>query len=179
MATIYTVGHGTRSAAGLGALLAGAGVTRLVDVRRFPGSRHQPTVAREHLARALPERGIAYDFYGEVLGGRRRARPHSRHRAWRNESLRAYADHMDSAAFRTVLQRLEHDAGAEVLALMCAETLWWRCHRRLIADALVLRGHEVIHLLDAHSRQAHDLHPGLRDEGGWPVYDGGQASLLP
>lgn len=179
MATIYTVGHGTRSVLQLAEVLRPAGVGKVVDVRRFPGSRRQPEAARAHLEQALPKLGIAYDFGGEALGGLRRARPHSRHRAWRNASFRAYADHMDSPAFRAALEGLERAAEDVPLALMCAETLWWRCHRRLIADALVLRGHEVIHLIDRDTRRVHELHPAVRAESGWPVYDGGQAPLLP
>lgn len=177
--TVYTVGHGTRGARGLAEVLRAAGVARLADVRRFPGSRRQPEVGRAHLERVLPELGIAYDFLGEELGGRRHAAARSRHPAWRNASLRAYADHMDSPAFRAALEHLERTAAQAPTALMCAETLWWRCHRRLIADALVLRGHEVIHLIDRSTRQVHELHPAVRAEDGWPVYDGGQTPLVP
>lgn len=171
--TLYTVGHGNRSLDELVGVLRAAGIGRLVDVRRFPGSRRHPHFARASLAIELPRAGILYDFRGDELGGRRRGVAGSRHPAWRDPSFRAYADHMDTPAFREAIGRLEADAAAgPPLAFMCAETLWWHCHRRLIADALVVRGREVVHLLGLTERQSHPLHPDLRvDEEGRPVYD--------
>jgi uncharacterized protein (DUF488 family) len=172
--TVYTVGHGNRSLDELVAVLRSAGIGRLADVRRFPGSRRSPHFSREALAASLPGAGIAYDFRGDALGGRRRASASpSRHPAWQDPSFRAYADYMDTPAFRAALLRLEADAATgPPLAFMCAETLWWRCHRRLIADALAVRGGEVVHLLGAAEHQPHPVHPDLRvDEEGWPVYD--------
>ena len=177
MTTIHTIGHGTRSTAELVEVLHEAGVELLVDVRRYPGSRRSPHLAREALERDLPERGVAYEWWGEELGGRRspvRGR-RTRHPAWRNEAFQGYADYMDTAEFTSALERLlEHATGGVPLAVMCAETLWWRCHRRLIADALVLRGIEVVHLLGPGRSEPHLPHPGLRqDDQGRPVYDVG------
>ena len=169
-AVLYTVGHGRRSVEELAAVLADAGVSRLVDVRRFPGSRRSPHLSRATLERQLPTFGIAYEWC-EELGGRRSRVAGSRHSAWSHDAFAGYADHMDTPGFRRALDRLLEQLP---LAVMCAETLWWRCHRRLIADAAVLAGADVVHLLEVGRRQAHSLHPGVRpDDEGRPVYDGG------
>src|SRR6185437_9836051 len=169
---VFTVGHGSRSLDELVATLDAAGVRRLCDVRRYPGSRRHPHFGRDALAVELPRAGIVYDFRGEELGGRRRAGPETRHPAWRDPSFRAYADYTDTPAFRDAILRLEADAAREPLAFMCAETLWWQCHRRLVADAIALRGGEVIHLLGPSEQRPHVLHPDMRaGEDGWPVYD--------
>lgn len=155
-------------------MLRSAGVVRLVDVRRFPGSRRHPHMSEAALRRSLPDLGVTYEWWGEELGGRRRPRPagETRHRAWRVDAFRGYADHTDTDEFRAAIARLERTPGP--LALMCAETLWWRCHRRLVADALVVRGGDVVHLLDATNRQRHRLPPTARvGDDGWPVYDVG------
>ncbi len=179
--TLFTVGHGARAVGELIAVLSAAGVRRLVDVRRYPGSRHSPQFGRDALAASLSAAGIGYDWRGGALGGRRRASAASRHVALRNEAFRGYADHMDSEAFQAALEALLRDAAAgPPLAILCAETLWWRCHRRLIADALAARGAEVVHLLDADHRQAHPANPDARiDERGRPVYDVGESVELP
>ena len=162
-------------------MLASRGVGRVIDVRRYPGSRRHPHLERTSLQAGLRERGIAYEWWGDALGGRRKGRgKKSRHRAWRNDSFRAYADHMESAEFRNALVELERRALEQPpAAIMCAETLWWRCHRRLIADALVEHGCSVVHLLDSRSHQAHVLHPAARsDESGGLVYDEGTQGTL-
>ena len=178
--TLHTVGHGRRTVDELVAVLRSAGLTRLVDVRRFPGSRRQPELAREALDPALAERGVAYEWWGESLGGRRSRAPQSRHPAWENDAFRAYADHMDTPSFRSALTTLLAEvADGPAAAVMCAETVWWRCHRRLIADAAVLAGTPVVHLLDERKHQPHPLHPQVRPgDDGWPVYDVGQQELL-
>ena len=182
MTTVFTIGHGTRSTKELVATLSAAGVGRLLDVRRFPGSRRHPHFAREALERSLPAHGIAYEWWGEELGGRRGApsgHP-TRHGALTNKSFQSYADYMDSSTFRDALARLESAAaGGPPLAIMCAETLWWRCHRRMIADALTLRVVTVVHLIHPRSRQEHRLHPAARsDDDGRPVYDVGSTGQL-
>jgi uncharacterized protein (DUF488 family) len=169
---ICTVGHGARPIEAFLAVLAEAGVDTLVDVRRFPGSRRHPQFGRDALESAVRRIGLRYTWQGETLGGRRTAGNGSRHPALRNAAFRAYAEHMDGAEFRGAVDDLIASAATQLPAVMCAETLWWHCHRMLISDALVLRGAAVEHLLDAGTRQPHRLTEGVRrGEDGWPVYD--------
>lgn len=180
--TIYTVGHGTRATSELITVLQANQVERLVDVRRYPRSRRNPHLSREELARSLPESGIAYDWRGDALGGRRSGLPkgRSRHHALRVAGFQGYADHMDTDVFREELQSLIVLSERELLCLMCAETLWWKCHRRMIADALVLAGVDVVHLRSEAARDAHRLHPACRaGDDGRPVYDVGATGRLP
>jgi uncharacterized protein (DUF488 family) len=179
MATLFTVGHGTRSLAELIAVLHSANVTTLVDVRRFAGSRRHPHFGRKSLEKKLPQSNIEYEWWGEELGGRRSSGPSSRHRALRSASFRGYADYMDTEEFRSAIGALKAQAASRPTAVMCAETLWWRCHRRHIADVMLLEGFEVTHLLDVGKSQPHVLHPALRaDEDGRPVYDAGKTQLI-
>lgn len=144
--TVSTIGHGNRSLDEFLAILAAASVDLVVDVRRFPGSRRHPQFARERLADALAGVSIDYLWLGEELGGRRRGS--GRPSRWRNAAFAAYEEHMESDEFARGLRRVEEvaESGRRV-AILCAESLWWRCHRRLIADALVADGFTVIHLL--------------------------------
>lgn len=147
MRQIFTIGHGARSAEEFTGLLTDAGIELLVDVRRYPGSRRHPHFSKKALADDLVADGVEYEWWGESLGGRRKSdEPPDRHVAWRNVSFRAYAAHMETEEFRDALTALKERGLTTRLAVMCAETLWWRCHRRLIADALVVDGFEVIHL---------------------------------
>lgn len=172
MATAFTIGHGTRTTEGLLEALRAAGARLLVDVRRFPGSRRHPHLARAALEASLPAAGIDYSWRGDALGGRRAAPDGAtRHPAWRVDAFRHYADWMDGPEFQAALARLEADAAVTPLAVMCAETLWWRCHRRLIADALVARGHRVLNIMGAGAPQEHRLNPAARVVDGRPVYD--------
>ena len=158
MTTLYTVGHGARSTEELVAVLTSGGVGRLVDVRRYPGSRRHPHFGRDQLAISLTERGIAYEWRGDGLGGRRPPADPTRHPEWNDAGFRGFADYMDTAPFRVALDDLLSAAAAPTeapLAIMCAETLWWRCHRRLIADAAVGAGAEVVHLLGVGKRAPH------------------------
>lgn len=178
--TLYTVGHGTRTTEELVAVLASAGIGLLADVRRHPGSRRYPHLGRDALAEDLSAAGVRYEWWGEQLGGRRSRRPDSRHTAWRNASFAGYADHMDTADFRRAfLTLLETAASGSPTAVMCSETVWWRCHRRLLADAALLQGVDVVHLLGVGNHGEHPLHPEARaGQDGWPVYDGGQVPLV-
>ena len=149
-ALIWTVGHGTRATESLADLLRAAGVTTVIDVRRYPEGRRQPHLSRKRLELDLPRLDLRYEWWGEALGGRRPAPPASATPSpWRSPGFAAYAAYMLTDVFRSALSTLEGRAVAgEALAVMCAETLWWRCHRRLIADALVSDGFEVRHLID-------------------------------
>ncbi|MEO8697382.1 MAG: DUF488 domain-containing protein [Acidimicrobiales bacterium] len=137
MHTIRTLGHGTLSAEEFVNLVRIAEVAVVVDVRRFPGSRRNPQFESDAMARWLSERGIGYQWLAS-LGGRRRPAPDSQNVGLRNEQFRAYADYMASAEFAVGVDDLSVLAEARAVAIMCAESLWWRCHRRLIADHLVL-----------------------------------------
>lgn len=164
MRPVYTVGHSTRSIEELVALLRENGITVLVDVRRFPGSRRHPQFGRDALAHALSEHGIRY-VHAPDLGGRRAARPDSPNTAWRNRGFRGYADYMQTPGFKAALASLEQLAAQEAVAIMCAEAVPWRCHRRLIADALVAHGVPVMHILGPGRVEPHALDPNARVRG--------------
>jgi uncharacterized protein (DUF488 family) len=153
---IMTIGHGTRSLDELVAVLRAHGVTRLVDVRKMPRSRANPQFNFETLPGALERAGIAYVHMGGLTGLRKRAKD-SPNTAWRNKSFQGYADHMQTPEFRDDLGRLATLAAGRDTAVMCAETLPWRCHRSLIADALVARGIAVLHLLSPSKASVHAL----------------------
>ncbi len=163
---VHTVGHSTRELADFLSLLRAHGIRRLVDVRRYPGSRRHPHFAREALAEALRAEGIDYRHEPD-LGGRRTERPGSPHTAWRSPSFRAYADHMDTPAFAAALARLMALGPEAPTAILCAEAVPWRCHRQMIADALVARGVEVRHILGSGPAKAHALNPSaaVRPDG--------------
>ncbi len=161
MSRVFTVGHSTRTWAEFRELLREHGIEQLVDVRRFPGSRRHPHFARESLSRALSEAGIEYSHEPD-LGGFRQPRPESPNTAWRSKGFRAYADHMDSPEFQEALSRLIGLASRSTVAIMCAEATPWRCHRQLISDALVARGHEVIHVLGPGKSDSHNLNVNAR-----------------
>ena len=176
-ATLFTVGHSTRSIDELIGLLEAAEVERLVDVRRFPGSRRHPQFAREALAAALGERGIDY-VHEPALGGFRRPLPDSPNGGWEQTAFQGYADHMATPEFAAALAQLEREATERPTAIMCAEAQWWRCHRRLIADALTVRGWRVLHLGLGAEPVAHELTPFavLHDDGSL-TYPSPQQSL--
>lgn len=176
---LFTFGHGTATAAQMTELLRGAGVAVLVDVRTAPGSRRHPHVARAELERWLPEAGLSYRWE-KRLGGFRKAAPDSPDTAWREEMFRGYAAHMRTADFAAAADEVLDRARTDPTAVMCAESLWWRCHRRLLADFVVaVRGVPVRHLLHDGRTEEHRLSPGLRRrEDGLLVYDAGQATLL-
>jgi uncharacterized protein (DUF488 family) len=158
---LFTIGHSTRAIEDLLALLAENGVRTLVDVRRYPGSRRHPHFSRDALAASLATAGIEY-VHEPDLGGRRAARPDSPHTAWRVEAFRGYADHMETPVFAAALERLIRRAAETPTAILCAEAVPWRCHRRLISDALVARGLEVLHILGPNHADPHELDPNAR-----------------
>ena len=151
---VFTIGHGTRPASELVGCLAAADVRTLVDVRRFPGSRRNPQFNRDALAATVGEAGIAY-VHAVELGGRRSGEPgEERFACIRTAAFRSYAARMGAGEWQAAL---EAALAEPVPCFMCAETLWWRCHRRLIADLLVARDEEVVHLIRPGEAQSHEL----------------------
>lgn len=163
-ARVMTIGHSTRAAEQFLALLQAHGVTGVADVRSMPRSRRHPHFSGDALAAYLPAHGIAYEHF-RGLGGLRKPRPDSRNTGWTHPSFRAYADHMQSVEFRDALAALLEFARRCMVAVMCAEAQWWRCHRQLIADALVARGIEVRHIMSSRSAAPHELTAFARVDG--------------
>jgi len=152
---IWTIGHSTRKIDKFIGALGAHGIKLLADVRALPGSKRHPQFNQEALAKTLAQGGIRYEHFPE-LGGRRKTRADSKNTAWRNESFRGYADYMETAEFRAGVKRLVDlatDNGPT--AIMCAEAVWWRCHRALISDFLKARGIEVIHIIDEKKAEPH------------------------
>jgi uncharacterized protein (DUF488 family) len=161
---IYTVGHSTRPVAEFLEMLTAQGVRRLVDVRTVPRSGHNPQYGREALSVSLDAHGIGYQHL-PGLGGLRRPRPDSVNRGWRNTSFRGYADYMQTPEFANSLEALIAVAANEPTAIMCAEAVPWRCHRSLVADALIVRGVEVVEIQSAVKTSALTLHPWAQVRG--------------
>jgi uncharacterized protein (DUF488 family) len=176
--TLYTVGHGNRTADELIALLKAAGITTLVDVRANPASSRHPQFGADALRQALESNGMVYHWAGRQLGGLRRPRPDSPHIALASEGFRGFADHMETDIFQRGVARLISLAMKSRTAMMCAEKLPERCHRSLIADYLVLKGVTVQHIIDTAEMREHQLHPHARTESGRLIYDR-QASRPP
>ena len=171
-ATLWTVGHSTRRWEDFIAILQAAGIEAVADVRRFAGSKRHPQFSGQAMADALPASGIEYVPMPD-LGGRRTPAPDSPNDAWRNAGFRGYADYMDTAAFREAGDRLAALARDRRTAVMCAEALWWQCHRGLVADAFKADGWTVIHLTDAHRCERHPYTQAAR------LVDGRLAYSLP
>ena len=159
---IWTIGHSTRKIDIFLSLLQENGIKVVADVRMFPGSKRYPQFGRKALAKSLSEHGIRYEHFPE-LGGRRKAKPDSKNTAWRNESFRGYADYMETEDFRNGIARLVDLAEKSgPTAIMCAEAVWWHCHRSLISDYLKARGVEVIHILDEKKTEPHPFTSAAR-----------------
>lgn len=154
--TIWTIGHSTRPIEEFLRILDAQRIEAIADVRRFPGSRQHPHYGREALEATLARHGVAYLWLPE-LGGRRRPAPKSPNTAWRNVAFRGYADHMASEEFAHGMARLLALAADKRTAIMCAEAVWWRCHRALISDALCAQGIEVVHITDAQHTVTHPM----------------------
>jgi uncharacterized protein (DUF488 family) len=178
MPLLLTYGHGTDSPERTVEILRGAAVASIVDIRIAPGSRRNPQFARAELSRWLPAAGIAYRW-DKRLGGFRRAGRDNPDVAWREPMFRGYAEHMRSPEFLAAIEPILAEAAERRVAIMCAETLWWRCHRRLVADfASAARGFCVGHLMHDGSIADHRPSPGLRlRDDGLLVYDAGQSPL--
>jgi len=166
---VFTVGHSTRTIEDFVALLKGHDIQRLIDVRSIPRSHHNPQFARDHLTPVLARFGIRYSHM-PGLGGRRNARKYSRNTGWRNLSFRGYADYMETPAFEDSLDRCIALARDERVVLMCAEAVPWRCHRSLIADALLARGIEVRDITSAVRARPHSLTSWAQIRGGHVTY---------
>src|SRR5881398_2504558 len=167
---IWTIGHSTRTIDEFVSLLKENEINLLADVRAWPGSRHYPQFNKEALAESLSAHGIRYEHFLE-LGGRRRPRSDSKNTAWRNASFRGYADYMETEEFHKGVKRLvdlANESGST--AIMCAEAVWWRCHRSLISDYLKVREIEVIHILDANKTERHPFTSAARIVGGTLSY---------
>jgi uncharacterized protein (DUF488 family) len=175
---IHTVGHSTQERADLVALLRAHGVQQVADVRRYPASRRHPQFNADTLANTLPAEGVAYEHL-EALGGRRSRRRDSPNDGWKDAGFQGYADWMAEPAFQQALARLEALAQERSTAVMCAEGMWWHCHRRLVADALLVRGWTVAHILPDGRAIEHELteFAVVRDEGAL-IYPAPQGRLV-
>jgi uncharacterized protein (DUF488 family) len=175
---LLTFGHGNLSEEEIGTLLTGTGVEHLVDVRRAPGSRRHPYVSRAAMAAWIPALGISYTWEPR-LGGWRKTRPDSPNTALRNESFRGYADYMRTPPFWEALDEALSMAAQQQTVVMCSEAVYWRCHRRLIADAAELERSVVVHHLGHDGKLAeHRLTEGVRTDGDLLVYDAGAPAIF-
>lgn len=167
---IWTIGHSTRKIDIFISLLEGNGIKLIADVRMFPGSKRYPQFNKELLANSLSEHGIRYEHFPE-LGGRRKPKPDSKNTTWRNEAFRGYADYMETEDFRKGVARLVDLAEKNgPTAIMCAEALWWRCHRALVSDFLKGRGNAVTHIVDLGKTEPHPFTSAARMVNGELTY---------
>ncbi len=179
---LLSYGHGTDAAERTAALLADAGVVTLVDIRIAPGSRRHPQFARAAMEEWLPAAGIGYRWE-KRLGGFRKPSQDNPDVTWREPMFRGYAEYMRGAGFRDAIDAVLAEAAGDhdgQVAVMCSESLWWRCHRRLLADFVTLaRDVDVRHLMHDGGTDAHRLSPGVRLRAdGLLVYDAGQEPLI-
>lgn len=173
MATIYTVGHSTLELAGFTSLLQAHGINLLVDIRAFPMSKRMPHFNRERLELWLPEAGIAYRWAKELGGRRKKALAESPNVALRSDAFRNYADHMLSAEFQSAAAEIARVAETQRATVMCAEKMWFQCHRMLVSDYFVAQGHTVRHILEADKDAAeHRLTKEARIVDGRLLYRG-------
>jgi uncharacterized protein (DUF488 family) len=172
LALLYTVGHSTRSHAELVETLQAQGIETLVDIRAFPISRRLPQFNRESLEMSLPAAGVRYVWMKTLGGYRKKSREDSPHLALRNESFRNYADYMLSPEFENAMAELISVAEASRTACMCAERVYFRCHRMLVSDWLVAHGHEVMHIDGTGPVKPHRLTAEARMVDGNLIYRG-------
>jgi uncharacterized protein (DUF488 family) len=166
---VYTIGHSTRPLTEFVALLQAHGVVQLADVRTMPKSRRHPHFAREALSESLPAGGISYRHV-PGLGGLRKPDADSQNSGWRHAGFRGYADYMQTPAFTAALDEVIAWSNDAPTAVMCAEAVWWQCHRQLIADALVARGIDVGHIMSAKAAAAHTVTSFARISGTCVTY---------
>jgi uncharacterized protein (DUF488 family) len=180
---LLTIGHGTISAEEFVRLLHGAGAVQLIDIRSAPGSRHHPQFGRAEMEQWLPSAGIAYQWE-RVLGGFRKPSPESPNTALRHPAFRGYADYMLTQEFVAGADEVRKLAAGAVVTVMCSESLWWRCHRRLLSDYMVLvQGFDIRHVMHDASLLEHRLTEGVRTLGDHVVYDQpsvtGESTIVP
>lgn len=168
---IWTIGHSTRSEQEFAQILLAHQISVLVDVRTFPGSRRYPQFNKSVLSESLEKVGVKYQ-HEPGLGGRRTPRKDSHNTAWRNAQFRGYADHMETDEFAAVIKELLELAHANRIAVMCAEAVWWKCHRSLIADYLKASGHTVLHIVDEKKTEDHPFTSAARIVDGELSYRG-------
>lgn len=168
---LWTIGHSTQAIDEFVAALKSFDIQTVADVRSFPGSRRYPHFNKETLKASLAEAGIDYLHFPD-LGGRRRAKPDSLNMAWRNESFRGYADYMETEDFRAGIADLLKVANLQRTAIICAEAVWWRCHRGLISDYLKAKGIEVTHIMGAGKSERHPFTTAARIINGQLSYRG-------
>ena len=168
---VFTVGHSTRSAEEFLKILAAHNINLLIDVRSFPGSRRYPQYNKDALSESLTAHHVEYRHFPS-LGGRRKPRAGSKNIAWRNASFRAYADHVESAEFKQGIKELLELVSEKRIALMCAEAVWWRCHRSVIADYLKSIGVVVKHIIDVNTIEIHPYTSAARIGEGKLSYEG-------
>ena len=168
---IYTVGHSRQSAQAFLSLLQAHGIRQVADVRRIPRSARHPHFSLEPLSALLESHGIAYRHFPD-LGGRRVPKPDSVNSAWRVEAFRGYADYMQTGPFKAAVDALLIFALPAKTTVMCAEAVWWQCHRRLLADILLVRGVPVLHILSSAAPKAHELSEFARESHGELAYPG-------
>ena len=179
MRVVYTIGHSNHSAEIFFGFLEWHGIRTLADVRAHPGSRRHPQFGREAMHLSCQGRDIAYHWMPGLGGRRRSGDSSSPHVAWEVPAFRAYADYMDTPEFAAALAELEHAAAVASTAFVCAEALWWQCHRRLIADRLVVGGWTVLHIGAKGRTTPHALPEFARVADGRLVYDVGVTLELP
>lgn len=168
---IWTIGHSTRTDQNLGEILLSHKIETLVDVRTFPGSRRYPQFNKSVLSVFLANLGINY-LHEPRLGGRRVPSKDSHNTAWRNAQFRGYADHMETDEFEAGIKALLELSRAARTAVMCAEAVWWKCHRSMIADYLKAEGHTVIHIIDEKKTEEHPFTSAARIVDGALSYRG-------
>jgi uncharacterized protein (DUF488 family) len=167
--TIWTIGHSTRSAEEFLALLRSFNIELLVDIRNYPGSKRFPHFNKENLEALLTSNGVSY-LHIKDLGGRRKALPDSVNTSWQHSAFRGYADYMETEPFKQAIDKLEKLAQRQRTAYMCAEALWWSCHRALVSDYLKALGWTVIHILQESKSQVHPYTRAARIENGQLSY---------
>ena len=179
--SVFTIGHSTRTIGELIAALKAAGADSVADIRRYPASRRHPQFNRENLAQSLAEAGIAYRHFPD-LGGRRTARKDGKlspHLLWREPAFRNFADYAETPEFHAAFDELVAMARAGNPAILCAEAVWWRCHRRIVTDYLIAAGFAVEHIFDEKKREPAKLTPGaVIRPGGTILYEGNEPRLL-